>query len=102
MNIEERLTKANEKERQYEHQKILQDNRRTVDKSKIDLRRKILIGELFMKHFPIALEFTPGKSSDEDNKIFEPLDDFMESLSKCQQSFQTMEDALCQMHQHQL
>jgi len=98
MTIEERLAKANEKEEQYKHQKILQDSRRAVDKSKIDLRRKILVGEIFIKHFPIALEFTPGKSSAEDNKIFEPLDDFMESLSRCHQYFQAMEDVLCQLH----
>ena len=97
MTLEERLAIANKKEKQYEHQKILQDNRREVDKSKIDLRRKILIGEMFIKHFPIALEFTPGKSSVEDSTVFEPLDDFMESLSKCWQSFQAMEDILHQL-----
>lgn len=98
MTIEERLAKANDKEREYTHQKILQDNRRKTDKSKIDLRRKILVGEIFIKHFPIALEFVPGKSSDDDAKIFGPLDDYIESLSKCQQSFQAMEDMLCQLH----
>lgn len=98
MTIEERLTKANEKERQFIHQKILQDNRRKTDKSKIDLRRKILVGEIFIKHFPIALEFVPGKSSMEDSKIFEPLDDYIGSLSNCQQAFQAMEDILCQLH----
>lgn len=98
MTIEERLAKANEKERQYTHQKILRDNRRKMDKSKIDLRRKILVGEIFIKHFPVALEFVPGKSSEDDAKIFEPLDDFMESLSQCQQSYQAIEDKLCHLH----
>jgi len=55
---------------------------------------------MFIKHFPIALEFTPGKTSDEDNQIFEPLDNFMEALSKSQQSFRAMEDALLQSHQN--
>lgn len=74
MTIEERLAKANEKEEQYKHQKILQDNRRKVDQYKINLRRKILLGEIFIKHFPIVLEFTPGKSSMEDSKILELLE----------------------------
>ena len=98
MTIEERLAKANEKEKQYKHQKILQDNRRKVDQSKINLRRKILLGEIFIKHFPIVLKFTPGKSSMEDSKTLELLDDYIGSLSKCQQAFQAMEDILCQLH----
>lgn len=100
MTIEERLAKAKKKIEQLEHQKVLCENRNKESKAKIDLRRKILIGEMFIKHFPIALEFTPGKTSDEDNQIFEPLDNFMEALSKSQQSFRAMEDALLQSHQN--
>lgn len=91
---EKKWVDAQKKIKQYEHQKILQKNRAKESKTHIDLRRKILIGEMFLKHFPIALKFTPGNSSDEDAKIFEPLDDFMESLSKCQQAFHAVEDAL--------
>lgn len=98
MTSEERLTMALKKVEQYEHQQLLQKNRNKEAESKIELRRKILVGEMFIKHFPFALEFTPGKSSDEDNQIFEPLDDFMKSLAECQQSFQKMEDALIQRH----
>lgn len=98
MTIKEKLATAQKKVEQYEHQKILQENRSKEADAKIELRRKILIGEMFIKHFPIALEFTPGKSSDDNNQIFEPLNDFIESLAKCQESFQRMEDTLLQSH----
>lgn len=98
MNADERLAAAQKKMEQYEHWKILQKNRDDMAKAKIDLRRKILLGEIFLKYFPIALKFTPGKSSEENAQIFESLDDFMKSLSECQQSFQMMEDMLRQPH----
>jgi len=94
MTIEKKWADAQKKIKQYEHQKILQKNRTKESKANIDLRRKILIGEMFLKHFPIALKFTPGNSSDEDAKTFEPLDDFMESMSRCQQAFHSVEDTL--------
>lgn len=98
MTIEERIATAEKKIKQYEHRNILQENHTKDAKAKIELRRKILVGEMFIKHFPIALEFTPGRSSDDDKQIFEPLDGFMEALAECQQSFQKMEDALLSSH----
>lgn len=94
MTGEERLTKALKKVEQYEHQQLLRENRNREAESKIEFRRKILIGEMFIKHFPIALQFTPGRSSDENKQIFKPLDDYMEAMAECQQSYQKMEDAL--------
>lgn len=94
MTVEERNAMVQRKVEQYEHQQLLRDNRSKEAESKIELRRKILIGEMFIKHFPIALQFTPGRSSDENNQIFKPLDDYMEALTECQQSYQSMEDAL--------
>lgn len=96
MTVEERLANAMKKVEQYEHQQLLQKKRNKEVEAKIELRRKILIGEMFIKHFPIALEFTPGKTSDEDSQIFEPLDEYMETLAECQQAFQNMEEALIQ------
>lgn len=93
---ENKLETAQKKLSQYEHKKILQENLSKDTKEKIDLRRKILVGEMFLNHFPIALEFTPGKSTDENALIFKPLNDFMKSLSQCQQTFLAMEDALLQ------
>lgn len=98
MTGEERLTKALKKVEQYEHQQLLRDNRSKEAESKIELRRKILIGEMFIKHFPIASQFTPGRSSDEDQQIFKPLDDYMEALAECQQSYLKMEEATIHPH----
>ncbi len=98
MTGEERFTRALKKVEQYEHQKNLQENRDRNAKEKIELRRKILIGEMFIKHFPIALQFTPGKSSDEDSQIFKSLDDYMESLAESQHAYQKMEDILTQLY----
>lgn len=94
MTVEERNAMVQRKVEQYEHQQLLRDNRSKEAEAKIELRRKILIGEMFIKHFPIALQFTPGRSSDENNQIFKPLDDYLEALAECQQSYQSMEDAL--------
>lgn len=94
MTVEERNAMVQRKVEQYEHQQLLRENRNREAESKIELRRKILIGEMFIKHFPIASQFTPGRSSDEDRQIFKPLDDYMEALAECQQSYQKMEDAL--------
>lgn len=98
MTVEEKLAIAQKKISHYEHQKILQENRSKDAQTKSELRRKILVGEMFIKHFPIAMEFIPGKSSEENERIFEPLDEFMEALSKCQQSFQKIENSLLLPH----
>ena len=94
MTVEEKLALAQKKISHYEHQRILQENRSKDAQTKSELRRKILVGEIFIKHFPIAMEFIPGKSSDEDSQSFKPLEDFMEALAQCQQAFQRMEDEL--------
>lgn len=94
MTVEERIAKVQKKVEQYEHKQLLRENQNKEAESKIELRRKILIGEMFIKHFPIALQFIPGRTSDENNQIFKPLDDYMEALAECQQSYQKMEDAL--------
>lgn len=98
MTVDERTAIAKKKVEQYEHQRLLQANRNKEAKSQMELRRKILIGEMFIKHFPIALQFTPGKSSNEDSQIFKPLDDYMELLAESQQSYQKMEDVLTQLY----
>lgn len=94
MTVEEKIAMVQRKVEQHEHQRLLRENRRKEEESKNELRRKNIIGEMFIKHFPIALQFTPGRTSDENNQIFKPLDDYMEALANCQQSYQKMEDAL--------
>ena len=94
ISVEERLARAKKREEQLEQRNILVENQAREAKKKLDSRRLFIIGELFCKHFPIALEITPGRSTEEDHLNFEPLDNFMEALAKCQECYQEMEDAL--------
>lgn len=94
ISVEERLARARKREEQLEQRNILVENQAREAKKKLDSRRLFIIGELFCKHFPIALEITPGRSTEEDHLNFEPLDNFMEALAKCQECCQEMEDAL--------
>ena len=94
ISVEERLARARKREEQLEQRNILGENQARETKKKLDSRRLFIIGELFCKHFPIALEITPGRSTEEDHLNFEPLDNFMEALAKCQECYQEMEDAL--------
>ena len=64
MTVEERTAIVQRKMEQIERQQLLRENRCKEEESKSELRRKIIIGEMFIKHFPIASQFTPGKSSD--------------------------------------
>ena len=70
------------------------ENQAREAKKKLDSRRLFIIGELFCKHFPIALEITPGRSTEEDRLNFEYLDNFIEALARCQQCYQEIEDSL--------
>lgn len=94
MTVEERTAIVQRKMEQIERQQLLRENRCKEEESKSELRRKIIIGEMFIKHFLIASQFTPGKSSDENNQIFKSLDDYMEALAECQRLYQKMEDVL--------
>ena len=94
MITEEKLNSALKKVKQYENRRHLKENQIKDSKAKMDLRRKVLIGEMFLNHFPVSMKFIPGKTCEEDERIFESLDNFMEALSQCQQCFQAMEDAL--------
>lgn len=96
MTVEERTVMVQRKMEQIKRQQLLRENRSKEAESNIELRRKIIIGEMFIKHFPIALRFTPGRTSDDNNQIFKPLDDYMEALAECQQLYQKMEDVLMQ------
>lgn len=94
ISAEERLAQVKKKEEQLKQRELSAENRARESKKKLDNRRLFIIGELFCKHFPIALEIAPGRSVDEDRLNFECLDNFMEALAKCQQCYQEIEDAL--------
>lgn len=94
ISVEERLARAKKREEQLEQRNILVENQAREAKKKLDSRRLFIIGELFCKHFPIALEITPGRSTEEDRLNFEYLDNFIEALARCQQCYQEIEDSL--------
>ena len=94
ISVEERLSKAVKKNEQLKQQRVLAENQAREAKRKTDDRRLFIVGKLFCKHFPIALEITPGRSVEEDRINFECLDNFMEALANCQKCYQEIEDAL--------
>ena len=94
MTTEERLVQAKKRAEQAEHRRILAENRDQVEKCAKDDRRKYIVGDLFCKHFPIAMEIAPGRSAEETHLNFEYLDHFMEALAKCLECYQEMEDSL--------
>ena len=94
ISVEERLSKVVKKNEQLKQQRVLAENQAREAKRKTDDRRLFIVGKLFCKHFPIALEITPGRSVEEDRINFECLDNFMEALANCQKCYQEIEDAL--------
>lgn len=94
MTTADRLAQAKKQVEQAKHRRILEENRARESQRKTDDRRKYIIGDLFCKHFPIALEITPGRSTEEDRLNFEPLDNFMEALAMCQECYQELEESL--------
>ncbi len=94
MTIEERYDLLHKKLKQDKHRKILQDNRAKSADDKIKRNREKIIGQLFIKYFPIAQEFTPGKNMAENADEFELLEEFIKSLAQCQQRYQEIEDKL--------
>ena len=94
MTTADRLAQAKKQVEQAKHRRILEENRARESQRKTDDRRKYIIGDLFCKHFPIALEITPGRSTEEDHLNFEPLEKFMEALAMCQECYQELEESL--------
>lgn len=94
MTATDRLIQAKKQAEQAKHRKCLEENRVRESQRKTDDRRKYIIGDLFCKHFPIALEICPGRSTEEDHLNFECLDNFMEALAKCQEYYQKLEESL--------
>ena len=88
MTVDERLAQARKKAQQAEHRQILRDNREKNAKEKELMRRNFIVGEMFVKRFPIVLEIAPNAES------LEPLDKFMEALSECQRCYQDLEDSV--------
>lgn len=94
MRTTDRLAQAKCQVEQTKHRRILEENRVRESQRKTEDRRKYIIGTMFCKHFPISLEISPGRSAEEDCLNFEPLDNFIEALAKCQECYQKLEESL--------
>ena len=94
MTATDRIAQVKKQVEQTKRRRILEKNRAQESQHKTDDRRKYIIGDLFCKHFHIALEITPGRSTEEDRLNFEPLDNFMGALAKCQECYQKLEESL--------
>ncbi len=94
MNYEERMAQTLKKEHNRRREILLKENRERSTKEKLELRRLFIIGELFCKHFPIAVNIPPGKSTEDDEINFKQLDLFLDKLADLVQCYQEMEDTL--------
>lgn len=91
MTTEERLDIAKKKLVLDSHKRILRENREKSHREKIDVRRKIIIGNLFMRYFPEASGFSPGLTNEETESNFESLKQLMMALAECWHSYHDIE-----------
>lgn len=94
ISVENRLEQVIKKEDQRRQREILVENQASEVRRRLDSRRFFIVGQLFCKHFPIALEIVPGKTVEEDRLNFEGLDNLMEAMEKCLECYQEIENAL--------
>lgn len=84
---------AVKKEEQELHRRILKENKKgNDDKENLEVRRKVIIGEMFLKYFP-SVNGIPLDLTEED---LAPLDVFIESLSKMLDGYDLFANWLCE------
>lgn len=66
---------------QRENQNLMRDRREAEKKKKLDIRRKILIGEMVCKHFPFLLEIPLPSSEQDDSMGFADFEKVLINLS---------------------
>jgi hypothetical protein len=64
-----------------ERQKRLQENRQKKTDEKINTRRKIIIGGLVEKYFPIVKDFNPKRLNADTEIEFLPFENFLKYLA---------------------
>lgn len=80
-NINKRLEDDIKELQQHERRKRLQDNRKKKVKEKNDERRNFIVGEIFLNFFPEFLCLQPQKPSEEKEREFAPLINFLSVLA---------------------
>lgn len=90
--IDAAFKRIEEKQNQVDNQKALSDNCNCVEKDKIDTRRAIIVGKLFIKYFPIARKLKLQSSTQSNDVEFEALERFIMALASVQRNYQDIED----------
>lgn len=90
--IDAAFRRIEEKQNQVDNQKALSDNCNCAEKDKIDTRRAIIVGKLFIKYFPIAQKFKPQSSTQSNDVEFEALEQFIITLASAQRNYQDIEN----------
>jgi len=73
----ERLHKIKERKAQLEKQEKAIINREKEKARKIETRRKIIVGGMFLKYFPEFETLTPQKNNTDNDVAFAPLAKFL-------------------------
>jgi len=90
--LNERLAKNKAQFEQLTNQKKEQDRKERSKRQKVDSHRNFLIGEMFCRHFPEAMEYLPKRTKAENAKIFAPLEDLIREFAKKNTKLQPQED----------
>lgn len=67
---------------QLEHQRRLKKRRENMQKSKVDVRRYIIIGKLVCQYFPDMMKYRPQHSDAENAKEFSDLEQVLAFLAR--------------------
>jgi hypothetical protein len=81
-NIDARIALNIERLEQLKRQKKVEDARDKKQKEAIDLRRKIIVGNMIVKYFPEILNFQPRRTTKETDIAFAPVEVFMSILAE--------------------
>lgn len=78
----EYLAEANEKIKQLERRRALQDSKKRKAQEKNEVRRQLMIGQIFLDVFPEFLQLQPQYTSVDNKKEFAPLREYLTAMSR--------------------
>lgn len=96
-NINERISFNIERLEQLKRQKKIEDARDKKQKEAIDLRRKIIVGDMIVKYFPEILNFQPCRTTKETDIAFAPVKIFMSILAEDEQYVSLLKEKVRKM-----
>jgi len=71
-----------EKLEQLERRKLLQDKKKQQENKQLNERRKFIVGKIFLDAFPEYLQLMPQKDSEDNEREFAPLKNFLTALAR--------------------